>query len=207
MNHERPILRDIPNRFASERLLIRTPLPGDGGAVHEAIQESRAELAPWMPWVSEHGSAEDTEAWVREAHARFLTRRDLPFLVFRRDDGTFVGGSGLHRIDWLVPRFEIGYWVRTSQTGRGLATEAASRIADFAFQALQAERVEIWCDARNERSASVARRSGFALEARLVRSRRDSAGELDDELCFARFAVPASGSVDGQPAESAGSTS
>jgi hypothetical protein len=93
----------------------------------------------------------------------------------------------LHRIHWEVPAFEIGYWIRTSEAGRGYATEATRRIAEFAFDDLGAERVEIWCDARNERSAAVARRAGFAFEARLNRHRRDTSGALSDSLCFVRF--------------------
>ncbi len=43
------ILRDFPHGFDSERLTIRCPLPGDGAALLEAIVESQAELAPWLP--------------------------------------------------------------------------------------------------------------------------------------------------------------
>jgi RimJ/RimL family protein N-acetyltransferase len=182
-----PILRDFPDAFESERLLIRAPRPGDGAVVHEAIQESLSELLPWMPWAHEPQSVDASEAHARQAHADFLARRDLPLFLFRRDDGTFVGGSGLHGFDWSVPSFAIGYWVRTSMVGQGFATEAAARISDFAFDELAAERVEIWCDAKNERSAAVARRAGFAFEARLQRNRRNTSGELTDSLCFVRL--------------------
>jgi ribosomal-protein-serine acetyltransferase len=181
-----PVLRDFPDRFESERLVIRAPRPGDGAAAYEAIVESLQELRAWMPWAHDQQSAELSEAYARRAHAEFLARRDLALFLFLRD-GTFVGGSGLHRIDWSVPRFEIGYWVRTTLTGRGFATEATRRIADFAFDELGAERVEIWCDAANERSAAVARRAGFAEELRMARSRRDIAGRLADSLCFVRL--------------------
>ena len=182
-----PILRDIADHFESERLLIRAPRPGDGPAVHEAVVESLDELRPWMPWAHEHQSAEHSEAYARQAQADFLARRDLPLLLYLRDGGTFVGGSGLHRIDWAVPRFEIGYWVRTSLAGKGFATEATRRIARFAFEDLGAQRVEIWCDARNERSASVATRAGFTFEARLNRNRIGADGQLSDSLCFVRL--------------------
>jgi RimJ/RimL family protein N-acetyltransferase len=182
-----PILLDFPDRFESERLLIRSPLPGDGVEVHGAIQESLDELRPWMPWAHLEQTVDDVEANVRQAHADFIARRDLRLHVYQLDGAAFVGSSGLHRIDWSVPRFEIGYWVRTSMAGRGFATEATRRIADFAFDDLHAERVEIWCDARNERSAAVAKRAGFTFEARLNRHRRDTAGELSDSLCFARL--------------------
>ena len=182
-----PILRDFPEQFESERLLIRAPLPGDGAEIHAAITESLDELRPWMPWAHLDQSVEDIEANVRHARAEFLARHDMRLHLYLRDGGAFVGSSGLHRIDWTVPRFEIGYWIRTSMTGRGFATEATRRIADYAFDELGAERVEIWCDAANERSAAVAERAGFAFEARLIRNRRDTSGALTDSLCFARF--------------------
>jgi ribosomal-protein-serine acetyltransferase len=182
-----PILRDFPEQFESERLLIRAPLPGDGTDVHAAIAESLDELRPWMPWAHLDQSIEDVEANIRQARAEFLARHDLRFHLYLRDGGEFVGSSGLHRIDWTVPRFEIGYWIRTGMAGRGFATEATRCIADFAFDELGAERVEIWCDAANERSAAVAKRAGFTFEARLIRNRRDTAGSLTDSLCFARL--------------------
>jgi len=182
-----PILLDFPDRFESERLLIRGPLPGDGADVHAAITESLDELRPWMPWAHVEQTVDEVEANVRQAHADFLARRDLRLHLYQLGGGTFVGSSGLHRIDWAVPRFEIGYWVRTSMAGLGFATEATRRIADFAFEDLHAERVEIWCDARNERSAAVAKRAGFTFEARLSRNRRDTSGGLADSLCFARL--------------------
>lgn len=195
-----PILLDIPESFESERLLIRAPGAGDGPVLQEAIEESLAELRPWMPWADEHQTADVSEAYARRARSEFGARTNLPLFLFRRDDGRFVGGSGLHRIVWEVPVFEIGYWVRTSLTGQGYASEAAMRIAEFAFADLHAERVEIWCDAENRRSASVARRAGFELEATMRRNRRNAAGELTDSLCFVRLRNPQDWASD--PAES-----
>jgi RimJ/RimL family protein N-acetyltransferase len=182
-----PILRDVPDQFESERLILRSPRPGDGAALHDAVTESLAELRPWEPWAHVEQSVAASEAYVRQAHADFLTRRNLALHLLSRDDGSLVGSSGLHHIEWSIPKFEIGYWIRTSRTGQGYATEAARRIADFAFAELAAERLEIWCDARNERSAAVARRAGFELETRVPRNRRDPSGDLVDSLCFVRL--------------------
>ena len=35
-----PILRDFPESFETERLLVRSPLPGDGPEMHAAVDES-----------------------------------------------------------------------------------------------------------------------------------------------------------------------
>lgn len=181
-----PILLEFPHEFETPRLWIRAPRPGDGAVVNEAVRESFAELTQWMPWAQHEPSVEESEEYCRRAQARFLTREELQLQLFLRD-GTFAGSSGLHRIDWDVPRFEIGYWLRTSLHGQGLMTEAVIGIAAFAFDYLGAQRVEIRCDARNEKSAAVARRAGFELEACLRREVRDHHGALRDTLVYARL--------------------
>jgi RimJ/RimL family protein N-acetyltransferase len=84
-----------------------------------------------------------------------------------------------------VPSFEIGYWCRTRFEGRGYITEAVRAISRFAFNELGARRLEIRCDARNERSARVAQRAGYQLEGRFHNHRIDSSGQLQDSLIFA----------------------
>jgi RimJ/RimL family protein N-acetyltransferase len=177
----------FPDHFETDRLLIRAPQPNDGRAVNDAVRESIDELRPWMPWAQVVPSVGETETYVREAALRFRNHEDLPLLLFRTSDGLFVGGSGMHRIDWDVPRFEIGYWVRTSLSGQGYITEAVLGITAFAFEQLEAIRLEIRCDARNQRSAAVAERAGFTLEARLRKESRALDGSLRDTLIFARL--------------------
>lgn len=186
----KPILRDFPDEFVTERLLIRAPRPGDGPELRAAVKDSWTELKQWMPWAA--GDLPDEayyEARARQGQAKFLLREDLTLLLFKQGTSTIVGSSGLHRINWKVPRFEIGYWVRTPYAGQGYITEAVRGIAAFAFDRLGARRVEIRCDARNERSATVARRAGFELEATLRREdRHHLTGDLRDTLVFARTA-------------------
>jgi RimJ/RimL family protein N-acetyltransferase len=162
-----PILRDFPDRFETERLLIRSPMPGDGPEFNAAKVESIEELRPWMAWAQKEPTVEESEENVRRARVRFLERTDLMMLLFLKGTGTIVGSSGLHRFDWDVPRFEIGYWCRTRFVGQGYVTEAVRGIAGFAFDELGAKRVEIRCDTGNERSRRVAERAGFRLEGEL----------------------------------------
>ncbi len=180
-----PILRDFPESFETERLLIRSPLPGDGPEMHAAVNESLRELTPWMPWPKEHRTVEDSEASVRRARARFVGREDLMLLLLLKATPTLVGSSGLHRIDWSVPKFEIGYWCRTRFTGQGYVTEAVRGISDFAFDALGARRLEIRCDSRNRPSARVAERAGFRLEGELRNNEVDTNGDVRNTLVYA----------------------
>nr|WP_090885755.1 GNAT family N-acetyltransferase [Evansella caseinilytica] len=159
-----PLLLDLPTEFYSERLFIRMPKPGDGNIVYEAISASIQELKPWMPFAYKGQTEEETESNLREAQANFLLRKELRLLVFHKETGEFIASSGLHHIDWRVPKFEIGYWIDKRHSGNGYITEAVQRITEFAFEELQARRVEICCDERNKNSRAVAERLGFSLD-------------------------------------------
>jgi RimJ/RimL family protein N-acetyltransferase len=180
-----PILMDIPESFETERLLIRSPLPGDGHELHAAIRESIDELAPWMRWPKEHRTVDDSEASARRARVAFLQRSELRLHLYLKGTDTLVGSSGLQGIDWGVPKFEIGYWCRTRFTGRGYITEAVRGITAFAFDTLRARRVEIRCDLRNLPSARVAERAGFLLEGELRNNEVGNDGSARDTLIFA----------------------
>lgn len=181
-----PILLDFPEQFESERLWIRAPVWGDGAAVNEAVRESITALRPWMPWAQTLPTVEESEANIRRARLNYLARSDLRLQLVHKQTGMLVGSSGLHRIDWQARKFEIGYWVRTSCEKQGYVTEAVQAIARFADRQLQANRIEIRCDSRNERSARVAQRAGFTLEGILRRDNCDVDGSLRDTMVFAR---------------------
>jgi RimJ/RimL family protein N-acetyltransferase len=181
-----PILLSFPEGFETERLIIRAPLWGDGVSANEAVKESIEELRPWMPWAQEIPSIEQSEAGVRQARLRFLDRSDLRLYLIMKETGQFIGSSGLHRIDWQSRKFEIGYWVRTSFSGKGFIMEAVEGIANFASNYLQANRIEIRCDSRNVRSARVAERLHFTLEGILRNEECDVNGSLRDTMVFSK---------------------
>ncbi len=182
------ILLDFPEEFYTERLLIRKPMPGDGSAVHEAMQASLNELKPWLPWAHREQSEQEVEANMRDAHAKFLTREDLRLHIFNKETGEFIGSSGLHRMNWDVPKFEIGYWIDTRYSGHGYITEAVTGITEFAFRELKARRVEIRCDAKNNKSRAIPENLGFTLDGILKNDSVSADGkEIRDTCIFAKI--------------------
>jgi RimJ/RimL family protein N-acetyltransferase len=185
-----PLLIDVPESITTPRLLLRCPRRGDGPALLAAQSETLAELQPWMPWAQEPPTAEYCEAYCRRMHARFILREDLVWLVFERDAGGEAGGMlasvGLHRMDWSVPRFEIGYWRRTGSGGRGLVAEAVQALTRLCFDQLGAQRVEIRMDADNAASERVALRAGYTFEALLRDDSRTPQGVPRGTRVYAR---------------------
>ncbi len=183
-----PILIDLPEYIEGQRVVLRAPRPGDGPVLNETIMESWDSLHTWLHWAKKLPTVEESEETARRLHASFCAREDLSFFIFLNDRRTLLGGTGLHRIDWSVPRFEIGYWGRTAFEGRGYMSEAVRTLADFAFTHLGALRVEIRCSHRNERSQRVAERCGFSLEGRLRNQARDADGRVRDTFVYSRVA-------------------
>lgn len=184
----KPILLDFPNQFYTERLFIRMPLPGDGKVVYQAMQASLIELKEWMPWAHREQTEEDVEVNMRDAQAKFLTREDLRLHLFNRETGEFIGSSGLHRINWNIPKVEIGYWIDTRYRGKGYITEAAEAITNFAFTELKAKRVEIRCDTNNLKSRAIPERLGYTLEGVLSNDEMSADGkQLRDTCIYAKI--------------------
>jgi RimJ/RimL family protein N-acetyltransferase len=185
-----PLLIEVPERIETERLILRAPRRGDGPLVNDAVRASLAELAPWMPWAGTMPSVDESEAHCRRQQGRFILREDFVLLIFMRradgGEGELVGGTGLHRIDWALRRFEIGYWRKTGCAGQGLLTEAVRAVARLAFDALGARRVEIRMDDNNAPSWRLAERAGFTLEAILRFDATTPQGEPRSTRVYAR---------------------
>ena len=180
-----PLLVDVPEELQTARLLLRPPRAGDGPMVNEAVVESIESLRPWMPWADPTPTVEKSEIWCRDGRAAFLARVRLPWIMLDRQSGAFVGSTGMPRLDWKVPRFEIGYWVRRRCEGRGFVTEAVAEMTRFAFGTLGAKRVEIRAADDNVRSWRVPERLGFRLEGVLRNEERAPEGTLRDTRVYA----------------------
>lgn len=132
---------------------VRPLVIEDAAALHEAVVESIEHLRPWMPWVADEPiSLEQRVEWIR-------TATDV-LGIFA--DGRCVGGTGLH--DRVAPSGrEIGYWVRSDSTGRGVATAAVRLVVERAFTLPGIDHVEIHHDKANAASARIPAKLGFTL--------------------------------------------
>ena len=140
----------------------------DAAAFNAAVHESLDELRPWMPWAgAEPMPVAERLELIRRWERERAEGGDESFGIFV--DGAVVGACGLHhRIG--AGGLEIGYWVRTADTGRGIATEAARQACAVAFADPSIDRVEIHHDRANAASGRVPAKLGFER----VAERRDA---------------------------------
>jgi RimJ/RimL family protein N-acetyltransferase len=141
-----------------------------------AIEASRPELSPWMPW-----AVDPTPAAVREfterAAERWSTGSDRPFTLVV--EGRACGQCSLDRVDTLAHQCEIGYWLRSDLAGRGLMTEAAAAVVEFGFAECALHRIELHAGIENAASIRVAEKLGFQREGLLRGRGLGAAGYYD----------------------------
>lgn len=180
---------NIPAELRTARLLLRQPRPEDAEAMQGAIEASLPELKTWMPWAHQPATLEQRREYLTAAAERFREGTELTYVIWTADGETLLGNSSIHHLNWLVPKGEIGYWVATPHTGQGVAQEAAQALTTLALDTLGFRRLEIRCDARNERSARIPERLGFTLDARLKNDAvaADNPLNLRDTLIFSRL--------------------
>ena len=182
--------RQPPSPIRTPRLVVRCWEPADAPLLQEAIDTSLDDLRAWMPWAwAEPTPLEEKVARLRSFRDAFHDCRDYVYGIFSRDEREVVGGCGLHtRLG--AGALEIGYWIRSSRVGQGLATEAVAALTAVAFGVVGVDRVEIHVDPANTASLRIPEKLGFAREA-LLRRRlppvtRD--GPLRDVVVFTLFA-------------------
>jgi RimJ/RimL family protein N-acetyltransferase len=176
-----------PYAIRTDRLLIRCWEPRDAPLLKEAIDSSVEHLRAWMPWAhDEPQPLSEKVRLLRRFRGEFDLGQNFVYGIFDRDESEVVGGTGLH------PRigdgaYEIGYWIRSSRTRRGLATEAAAALTRATFALCDIERLEIHVDPANAASAGVPRKLGFAEEATLRRRLPGVGTDRRDETIFSIF--------------------
>jgi RimJ/RimL family protein N-acetyltransferase len=161
---------------------LREYAPGDAEDLYRAARESVGDVFRWLPWCHAQYSMADAVEWTEAQARRRAEGTEYGFAIVG-PDGRYLGGCGVNQINRLHRFGNLGYWVRSSETGRGVASNAVRQLADFAFRATDLVRLEIVCAVGNERSQRVAERAGAVREG-VLRRRLVLHGEAVDAVMY-----------------------
>jgi ribosomal-protein-serine acetyltransferase len=152
--------------MATTEISIRPYRTDDAPALHEAALESVAEVRPFLPWCHPEVKLEEMRTWIEAQVAAFETLKAFEFVILDAD-GRYLGGCGLNHIDEVYRRANLGYWVRTSAAGRGVATEAVRQLVRWAFDSTDLIRLEVVVSTHNAASLRVAEKADAFREGTL----------------------------------------
>jgi ribosomal-protein-serine acetyltransferase len=123
----------------------------------------------FLPWCHPEYDITESRAWLARIEPDWEAERAYNFAIISSQTGQFLGGVGLNRID-EHPVANLGYWIRSSATAQGIATEATVGLARYAFAHLAMMRVEIVMSIENTPSRRVAEKAGAVYEG-ILRNR------------------------------------
>jgi ribosomal-protein-serine acetyltransferase len=149
------------------RITLRPCNMKDAMAMFQSIKESIPEMSPWMRFAHEGYSIKETRDFLKRRPGEWKKGITYDFGIFDAKDGTMVGLCSLGHVNKVNGYANLGYWVRTSRTGQGIATAATIMLAKWGFEALKLTRVEILVATENAGSLRVAEKAGAKREGTL----------------------------------------
>lgn len=155
----------MPESIEAGDLVLRRYQPDDGAAIAGAVCESGHQLSRYETWAHAAFSEEegrDYAAWWdrawEESNARY-------FGIWR--DDRYLGSVGLSEISLEHRTAALGFWVRSAEAGRGVATAAAAAVVEAGFEHLGLQRIEVMAAVDNAASLRVAHKIGARYEGTL----------------------------------------
>jgi len=151
-----------PERFETERLILRKPVAADAGEVF-ARYASDSEVTRYMGW-PRHFSIEDTKAFLSFSDAEWIRWPAGPYLIESRPDKKLVGSTGF---GFETPaKAATGYVLAREEWGKGYATEALAAMVRAAAE-IGIRELYALCHPEHLASIRVLEKCGFRLKERL----------------------------------------
>ena len=145
----------------TERLKFRAIKKSDFNDIYEYSSNPKtSEFLLWSP----HNSLDYTKRFIDIILAKYKCGDYHDWAIVLKDSKKMIGTCGFTRIDESNSTAEIGYVINPEYWGEGIATEAAKRVLEFAFDVLNVNRVEARFLFGNEASLRVMNKIGMKFE-------------------------------------------
>jgi len=143
-----------------DSLSLRQLRPDEANILFELVEKDREYLGKWLPWVDSTKSLEDSREFINTTMQKRLEGSEYGYGMIL--DGKIVGHTSImHVTDGKDP--EIGYWIASNESGKGLTTKAATALTEFGFNQLGLPKIVLKAKPDNIPSNAVAGKLGYTL--------------------------------------------
>lgn len=148
-------------RLETERLLLRAMRVSDAPDMYDYAH--RTDVTRHLLW-SPHPDIQYTRRYLEYLAGRYRLGQFYDWALICKEDGKMIGTCGFVRFEYAHNAAEIGYVLNPDYHGRGLMTEAVTRILQFGFSELQLHRIEARYMVENTASRRLMERVGMHFE-------------------------------------------
>lgn len=154
------VFQDLPT-IETERLILRKITEDDVESIFE--YGSNEEVARYVTWDT-HQTLDDTKAFVDFVLNQYALNKPAHWGIVHKSDGKFIGSIDF--VSWKPQHrtAEIGYVLSRPYWGKGIITEAASRVIQFGFEEMDLVRIQAKCFTANRGSERVMEKVGMTYE-------------------------------------------
>ncbi|MGE6258392.1 GNAT family N-acetyltransferase [Heyndrickxia sporothermodurans] len=128
----------------------------------QLIDDNREHLRKWLLWVDKRKSVQDFEPIIPLWITNYANNNGFDAGI--RYKGTLVGMIGLHFIDWKNKTTSIGYFISEDAQGKGIVTRSVKALANYLFDEMNLNRIEVEVAVNNRKSMAIPERLGFVRE-------------------------------------------
>lgn len=145
----------------TERLILRKLRQEDAPDMFEyASDPETVQYVTFEP----NKTLEDTRALIERMAATRPGMERLIWAIEHKENSKMLGTVGLHLDSARHARAELAYIINKAYWGRGIVPEAAQRVIQYGFEALQLHRIQALCKPENMASARVMEKVGMSYE-------------------------------------------
>jgi ribosomal-protein-alanine N-acetyltransferase len=182
------------NRLEGRRIYLRPPRGRDWRPWADLRERSRSFLTPWEPtWSADALSRAAFRRRLRQTAIEWNEDSGYGLLIFRREDGTLVGGINLSNVRRGVAQsVNLGYWIGEPYVRQGYMSEALQAVLPFVFDRLGLHRIEAACLPHNTASRGLLDKLGFREEGYARQYLRIN-GSWQDHVLYALLSNDARG--------------
>ncbi len=172
-----------PEKILTDRLVLRRFARKDAESIVEAVHGSLPDLSRWLPWAHTGYAKDDAIAYIRDSSQSWKEGRAFDYAIRSPNDPSHhLGNISVWHVSRLGRIGEIGYWVRTDSTSKGIASEGTDAMLSLGFSTLDLHKITLRIAVGNDASVRVAEKLGFTREGILREELRINGTWVDHVL-------------------------
>jgi RimJ/RimL family protein N-acetyltransferase len=153
-------------KLEGNNIYLRPVRPSDAKSIYRYARHREISRYTYVPYPYR---LEDSYAFLKSLRRWRKKGTSEVFGMVDKGSNQLLGLIGMHRIDRVNKRVEIGYWLGKEHWGKGITSEAVRLVVRYAFKELRLQKVvaRVWHP--NIASAQLLKKCGFKQEGLLRR--------------------------------------
>lgn len=144
-----------------EKICLVQPTFQMAAEIFTLIDEDRDHLREYLDFVDLTKEVKDEENYLKMKFQGYAQGTDRLFFIAY--EGKLVGTIDLHFIDSVHHKAEVGYWLSSRYTRKGIMTKVVNKLSEIAFFEMGLNKLTIVADVENYGSNRIAQGCNYTL--------------------------------------------